>query len=124
MKVVKSYRWQVGSAAYFLHRLSGLALMAYLPLHIWVMHYLRHGAGDFNATMAFVNQPLFKLAECALFAAVIYHCLNGLRIVTVDLGLADKLPAQKRWFWGVLAVSFLAFLAVSAALLGQAGFGR
>ncbi len=124
MKVVKHYRWQTGSAAYVLHRISGLALMAYLPLHIWVMHYLRHGPKDFNAAMAFVNQPIFKLAECALFAAIIYHALNGLRIVTVDLGLADQLPSQKRWFWGVVAISFLAFLAVSAALRGQLGIER
>jgi len=121
MKVIKHYRWQIGSFAFACHRLSGLALIAYLPIHVWVMHYLRHGPHDFNTAMAFLNQPLFKLAECALFAAIIYHSLNGLRIVAVDLGLADKLPRQKQVFWAAAAVSFIAFLIVSAALLGHIG---
>ncbi|OGP61536.1 MAG: succinate dehydrogenase, cytochrome b556 subunit [Deltaproteobacteria bacterium RBG_13_61_14] len=118
MKVIKHYRWQVGSAAYAFHRISGLALIAYLPLHIWVMHYLRHGPKDFNAAMEFLAQPIFKLSEWALFAAIIYHGLNGLRIVAVDLGLADKLPAQKKWFWAAALAGLIAFLAVGVGLFG------
>ena len=120
MKVVKHYRWHWGTLAYAFHRVSGLALIAYLPTHIWVMHYLRHGAGDFDAAMRFLNQPLFKLAEVALFGAIIYHALNGLRVVAVDLGLADRLADQKRWFWAVLAVSGAASAVVGLALMRHA----
>jgi succinate dehydrogenase / fumarate reductase, cytochrome b subunit len=121
MKVVKSYRWQIGSAAFVFHRVSGLALIAYLPLHIWVMHYLRHGPKDFDASMAFLNQPIFKLAEWALFGAIIYHSMNGLRIVAVDLGIADRLPAQKKWFWAVIAVALVASLLVGVGFLSHLG---
>ena len=121
MRVIKHYRWQIGTFAYACHRISGLALIAYLPLHIWVMHYLRHGPKDFNAAMGFLNQPLFKLMEWALFAAIIYHALNGLRIVSVDLGIADRLPAQKLLFWALAAVSLIAFLIVGVRLFGHVG---
>lgn len=120
MRVIKHYRWHDGTLAYAFHRISGLALAFYLPTHIYVMHYLRHGDADFNRAMAFLNQPPFKLAETALFGAIIYHALNGLRIVAVDLGLADKLPDQKKFFRLAFAASVALSLVVGAVLLGHA----
>jgi len=95
--------------AWALHRLSGLALIFYLTLHIWVTHHLAVGRGEgFDALMRLFSHPLFKLGEIGLLGVVLYHALNGLRITLIDLGWGVK--SQKTWFWVLVAVGLGLFL--------------
>lgn len=112
--VIKHYRWHTGTWAWILHRLSGVALISYLWLHIWVIHYLAKGPEEFNALMRFLTSPIFKLLELGLFGVILYHALNGIRIILIDLGWAAELRGQKFTFWvlvviGIIAVGFGAY---------------
>jgi succinate dehydrogenase / fumarate reductase cytochrome b subunit len=100
------YKWKTGMWAWMLHRASGVALALYLPLHLYVTSSL-HDPAYFNKVMAFVSQPLFKLGEIALLGAIIYHSLNGIRIVYIDwLGGTRK---HDKFFYVLVAIGVLVF---------------
>jgi succinate dehydrogenase / fumarate reductase cytochrome b subunit len=87
MRVIKRYRIHAGTFAWILHRLSGLGLIFYLLLHIWVISHLSGGEESFNGIMHFFGGPLFKLMEIGLVGVIFYHMFNGLRITLIDLGV-------------------------------------
>jgi len=102
-----SYRLGVGHIAWILHRLSGLALIFYLCLHIWVIHHLSYGPEKFNSVMAFLTSPLFKILEIGLWAVILFHTFNGIRLLIIDFGSGARY--HKKLFW----VAFLLVLILS-----------
>jgi succinate dehydrogenase / fumarate reductase cytochrome b subunit len=85
------YRWHAGFIAWLLHRITGVALALYLMTHIWVISNLAQGPAAFDATMKFLHGFVFRLLEVGLLATVLFHTLNGVRIVLLDYGnLAKK----------------------------------
>ena len=102
------YRWHVGTVAWVLHRLSGALIVFYLVLHIWVMSFLQKGPESFNRVMHLLENPLFKLLEIGLLGVVIYHSLNGIRLVILDLGYG--MAHQKKMFWAVVVVGIAIFI--------------
>lgn len=88
--------------AWMAHRLSGVALVLYLVVHVWGLRALTDRAA-FNELIAGYHAPIFKIGEFLLLAAVVYHALNGLRIVLIDfLGWS---PKQKSMFWTLFIVA-------------------
>ncbi len=114
-----SYTHFVGSWAWVLHRLSGLALIFYLSLHIWVIHHLSHGPEDFNRVMAFLNSAPFKLLEVGLWGVILFHAFNGVRVVIVDYFRGALV--HKKLFVVLIAVAFLLWAAGSAMILAHIG---
>ena len=112
-----SYYNFVGSWAWILHRLSGLALIFYLALHIWVIHTLTRGAEAFNRTIVFLNSWPFKLLEIGLWGVILFHAFNGARIVIVDFFKGSS--AQKKWFALLIALAFLLWSAGSFLILSH-----
>ena len=108
------YRWRTGMWAWALHRLTGLALVFYLVLHLYVTHYLALGPEKFNKVMNFLSHPLFKLGEIALVAAILYHGLNGLRVTLIDLVLG--IEKQKVIFWILMITGILIFIPMAIHL--------
>ena len=94
----------IGSWAWILHRLAGLALIFYLCLHIWVIHTLTYGEKTFNSVMTFLNSPLFKLLEVGLWGVILFHAFNGVRIVIVDFFKGSL--AHKKLFIILIAAAF------------------
>ncbi len=96
--------------AQWLQRATGVALLAYLLLHVLTIRKLSEGPEAFNAALATFRNPFFKLLEIGLLATVILHALNGVRVTLVDLGIAHE--RQRQLFWGLAvgggAVLFLA----------------
>ena len=102
------YRLRTGMVAWMLHRITGLGLVAYLVIHIWGLKSISDREA-YNALITGYHAPLFKLGEFLLLGAVVYHALNGLRIVLIDfLGWS---PNQKRLFWTLGAVAVLLIIA-------------
>jgi len=92
--------------AWMLHRLTGLALIGYLVLHIWGLKSITNREA-YNALITSYHAPIFKVGEFLLLGAVIYHALNGLRIVLIDF--VGWSPNQKRLFWTLGAVAAVLF---------------
>ena len=106
----RKYAWRyVGNVAFWIQRLTGIALVGYLIVHVHTIRDMRDPK-TFEAALNTFGQPLFKLAEIALLGTVILHALNGVRLTLFDLGV--ELTRQRQWFWyfaiGVGAVLFLA----------------
>jgi succinate dehydrogenase / fumarate reductase cytochrome b subunit len=109
--------------AWMEHRLSGIALVAYLIVHIWGLKSLTDPEA-FNALIAKYHAWYFKAGEFMLLAAVAYHAMNGLRIVLIDfLGWS---PNQSKLFWTLGAVTVVILLVggwPSLYALGEYFFG-
>ncbi|MEN3026593.1 MAG: succinate dehydrogenase, cytochrome b556 subunit [Chlorobiota bacterium] len=110
---LRRYRWHLGSVAWILHRITGLALLGYLFVHIWTLRALVEGEAAFQAKMEPFTTPFFKFAEWLLFAFVLFHALNGIRIVLVDFSAqgAYRHKFLLRLVYG-LGVAMMLFMAV------------
>jgi succinate dehydrogenase / fumarate reductase cytochrome b subunit len=96
---------KTGMWAWVGHRLTGLALVAYVFLHLSFISTasMAEGGADFDALMEITSQPLFVAMDFLLVVVVIYHAMNGFRVVLFDLGVGIR--RQKLVFWIMMAVS-------------------
>src|SRR5580765_2714461 len=106
----RKYAWRyVGNVAFWIQRLTGVALVGYLILHVHTIHDLQDPK-KFSSALEMFGKPLFKIAEIGLLGTVILHALNGIRLTLVDMGVG--LNRQRQMFWylaiGIGAVLFLA----------------
>jgi succinate dehydrogenase / fumarate reductase, cytochrome b subunit len=101
----------LGMWAWILFRISGLVLVGYLFVHIWVISQGRSGADSLDDLFDFFHDPILVFLELCLVGAVLYHALNGVRIVLMDLGIGIR--AHKTVFWACMVVA-AATLAVFA----------
>lgn len=95
----------IGSWAWMLHRLSGLALIFYLSLHIWVINSLTYGPDTFNKVMTFLGSPLFKILEVGLWGVILFHAFNGVRVVIVDFFKGSLV--HKKLFFILITIAFV-----------------
>jgi succinate dehydrogenase / fumarate reductase, cytochrome b subunit len=78
--------------AYALHRLTGLGILAYFLMHIFVTGARLGGPVQWDSTMAYLARPVFKIGEFLVFLAFIYHAMNGIRLAFVELGFMIGKP--------------------------------
>lgn len=70
--------------AALVHRLSGLALAAFLPAHFLVLGSAISGAAKLEGFLRWTDQPVVKFAESALIFLLVVHMLAGLRLLLVE----------------------------------------
>jgi succinate dehydrogenase / fumarate reductase cytochrome b subunit len=107
-KILLKYKPHSGEWAWIFHRVSGVALTGYLFLHIYALRGLTNGRQAFSEEMALFTTPFFKFLEWSLFAFVIFHAMNGLRIAIVDL--ANGASRHKAILRTVYAVGIAAMI--------------
>jgi succinate dehydrogenase / fumarate reductase cytochrome b subunit len=95
--------------AWLLHRVSGLAIILFLFLHIVDTSLVGFGPGAYDTFVSVYRFPPFRVLEVALVAAVLYHGVNGVRIIIVDFfENANGIQRQLWWLaWVVFLVMFL-----------------
>ena len=91
--------------AFVVHRVSGIALAAFLPLHFWALG----DALQLDEFLAWTEQPLVKLSEWAIVLALAAHLGGGLRVLALEF-----LP-WRDWQKGLAAAAAAAAIAVSLA---------
>jgi fumarate reductase subunit D len=92
------------------HRISGIALAIFLPLHFWALSR----ALQLDAFLAWTEQPLVKLAEWGIVVALAAHLAAGLRVLALEfLPWTDR---QKALTAGATAASVAVGLALALAL--------
>jgi fumarate reductase subunit D len=102
---------QPGFVAALLHRLSGLALAIFLPIHFLALAATLRGADALDTVLAMTNNPVLKLAEFALVVALAMHMTLGLRVLAVEF-----LPIRERTA-ATVSLSVVASLAVGLVFL-------
>ncbi len=103
------HRGHPGYGAFVVHRLSGLALILFLPLHFLALGLALEGAAALDGFLAWADRPLVKLAEIGLVILLTAHLAAGLRLLWLE------------WGWGGRG-SALVGLGAGASLLAGAAF--
>ncbi|AGK99691.1 succinate dehydrogenase, cytochrome b556 subunit [Desulfoscipio gibsoniae DSM 7213] len=103
--VNRSQVWSaVGMWAWLLHRITGIGLLLYIMIHVTTMATsLISGAETFNTTLSYLmSNTILHYAELLLVGAVIYHGLNGIRLLLFDIGIGFS--RQKEIFWVTMVI--------------------
>jgi succinate dehydrogenase / fumarate reductase cytochrome b subunit len=114
---VRVYRGREGQWAWVLHRISGLGVLAFLCLHIVDTSLLLAGEAAYNHLIRAVYQQWwFQPLEIALGAALVFHALNGLRVILIDFW--DLGVRYERRLWqATLALFVLLTVPLAAVML-------
>ena len=79
---------------YLGHRLSGLGLLAYMVLHIVETANRIRGEEAWAELMALFASPPFRVIEYLLFAMAVFHMMNGVRLMIIELGFFLGRPKE------------------------------
>jgi len=74
----------IGTLSWLLHRITGLMLLVYLFLHMWVLGSANISPAAFDKRLGMVQTPLFHFLEVGLILIIFYHMVNGLTITVMD----------------------------------------
>lgn len=103
------YRGREGYWAWLFHRISGVAILVFLFVHILDTALLGFGPEAYESFVFLYRHPVFRVMEVGLAAAVLYHGINGLRIVALDFVDEASRAQRQLWYaaWALFAVMFL-----------------
>jgi fumarate reductase subunit D len=102
--------------AYLLHRLSGLGLALFLPVHFTLLAQALHGPSGLDRGLAWTQNPLIKLAEWGLVSLLALHLAGGLRLLLIEFGPWRGLRGA--WIAGAFGFTMACGLAFALALIG------
>lgn len=91
--------------AFVLHRISGVGLALFLPLHFWVLSLALTQPEKLNHFLRFADQPIVKASEFGLVFLLAVHVFGGLRLMAMEW-LPWSAP-QKTLAAGAVGVAFL-----------------
>jgi fumarate reductase subunit D len=66
------------------HRLSGIALAIYLPVHFWALSRALEGEAALQSFLAWTEDPLVKAGEWGIVVALAAHLAGGLRVLALE----------------------------------------
>ncbi len=99
-----------------LHRLTGVGILAFLFLHIADTYLVGFGGEYYNELVFLYHSPPFRILEVLLVGAVLYHAMNGMRIIILDFW-EKGINHHKALFQGTLILFFLLWLPASFMML-------
>ncbi len=111
---VLRYRGGEGQWAWAIHRVAGLGIVAFLALHIFDIFLAAFGPGLFNDLLFLYKGPLARIGEILLAFGLLYHAINGLRIILADFSPSlASLQTARKLFWGEVVLFLLLFIPAS-----------
>ena len=114
-------RWQEFSAgmwAWIFHKFTGWVLIGYLFTHIAVLSTSTVGDPQVytNTLQGLESLLVVRILEVGLLAVAVFHILNGVRLLFVDLGVG--LEAQDKAFYAALIATAAITVASIPTFLG------
>ena len=70
--------------AFLAHRISGVLLTLFLPLHFWALGNALHGEAKLETFLRWSDQPLVKFAEWILVLLLAAHMAGGVRLLMLE----------------------------------------
>lgn len=102
--------------AFYAHRLSGVGIFAFLVLHIFDVSLYAFSSSLYDNVHQLYGSPVMRLFECALLLALLFHALNGLRVVAIDVWDLGAAQAA-RMLTGVVVLTVVLTAAGSVVIL-------
>ncbi len=110
------YRGDPGMWAWVLHRITGATIFFFLFVHVLDTALLRVGPQTYNEVIEAYKTPIVGLMELGLVAAVLYHALNGIRVILIDFW--SQGPRYQRQMLWVVAIVWLLVMVPTTAVIG------
>lgn len=89
------------------HRITGASIFFFLFVHVLDTALVRVSPQTYTEVIAIYKTPIVSLMELGLVAAVLYHALNGVRVILIDLWCRGP-RYQQLMLWTVAAIWLLA----------------
>ncbi|HLG75707.1 MAG TPA: succinate dehydrogenase, cytochrome b556 subunit [Ktedonobacteraceae bacterium] len=110
------YKGQSGMWSWLLHRITGLAILLFLLIHIVDVSMLGFGPEVYNKSVLLFDHWVVRLLSLALVGAVLFHAFNGVRIMVIDFW--RKGPRYQKLMFGiVLAITIVAFIPIAYIII-------
>lgn len=103
--------------AFAMHRLSGVVLALFLPLHFWALSLALKGDAALNQFIDFTSTPLFKLGEWGLAVLLTVHMVCGIRLLLIDFRTSSPPGLLKGWVAGAIVAGGVVGIAFLISLL-------
>jgi fumarate reductase subunit D len=98
------------------HRLSGLALAAFLPFHFLLLGSALNGAASLDASLRLVDMAPFKAAEWILVVLLAVHASCGLRVLVIEF--RPWSGPRKNWTAAIAGLAIATGIVFALALAG------
>lgn len=108
------YRGSEGMVAWAFHRISGIAIWLFVLLHVLDIYLAGGNPKTYDDFLSFYASPVGRVLEVLLGAALLYHALNGVRIILMDFW--PRLTAYHKQIWYANWVIFVG-LGVPGAII-------
>jgi len=112
------YKGGEGYWSWIFHRITGVGVALFLFIHVADTFIIGWGPGVYNAVTSLYRNPVFKIAEVILVAAVLYHALNGIRVILVDFW-GEGVLKQRGIFWAEVVVFVILFVPTAILMLSR-----
>jgi succinate dehydrogenase / fumarate reductase cytochrome b subunit len=96
--------------SWVLHRITGAAIFFFLFVHVLDTALVRVSPQAYNGVIDTYKTPIIGLMEIGLVAAVLYHALNGVRVILIDFWQHGP-KYQRLMLWIVAGVWIAVFIA-------------
>ena len=111
------YRGDPGMWAWVLHRITGATIFFFLFVHVLDTALVRVSPQAYNEVIETYKTPIVGLMEMGLVVAVVYHALNGIRVILIDFWQHGA-KYQRLMLWIVVGAT-LAVLIPALGVLGM-----
>jgi len=78
------YKGHTGQWSWLFHRVTGVAIILFLFAHVVDVALVGWGPNAYNRVISVYENPVVRLLELGLVAAVLYHAINGMKILLID----------------------------------------
>ena len=79
-----TYKGKQGMLAWALHRATGLGILLFLIIHVVDTAIVVINPEFYDKSLDIYRHPVFRVGELLIFFSVLYHAVNGTRIVVQD----------------------------------------
>lgn len=100
------YRGREGMWSWVAHRVTGVLIFFFLFAHVLDTALVRVSPDAYNQIMDTYKTPVVNLMEVGLVGAVLYHALNGMRVMAIDFW-SKGTRYQKQMSFAVVGVVLL-----------------
>lgn len=110
-------RSEANRLAFYVHRLTGIGIFAFLALHIVDVSLYALSHQLYNNVHQLYGTAIMRVFECGLLFALLFHALNGLRLIAIDIWDVGAGTAT-RLLTGVSIATLTLTVAGSVVILG------
>jgi succinate dehydrogenase / fumarate reductase cytochrome b subunit len=110
------YKGREGQWSWIAHRVTGVAIILFLFAHVVDTALVGWGPDAYNRVISVYRNPFIRILELGLVAAVIYHALNGIRIMVIDFWPKAN-DYNRQLIYTTVGLFFLSMIPISAIIV-------